>query len=354
MRISPFDLERWLAESAADAAVSLAGRDVRPPPTEDFDLDPGRLGAAVPTGGSSAFSVDLGAYHGREASETIVTPGLREANLLAALAVVDEHAVVVTPASTSFLGLADALGDVAAVRLEGPGWTLDPAAIGAALEPWTDLVAVVNPNDPTGRSHDEATMRAVYERCADNGTYLLCDERFRPLDPDPIPPVAARGRYGISTGSVSTAFGLAGLRVGWLCGPPAVVSAAESWADYTSGPPSGIGLHVAEQAFDRRGSILPKTRAHVAENRTAVEALLDAHGLAWSDPDCGTRALCAVPEGFAGGRSFCRSVLTEASVALAPGEAVGCPDRFVIGLGAPASELEAGLSRLDTFLQRHR
>lgn len=353
MQIDPSRLERWLAEVGTDADVRLTAGGVRPLAADRFDTDPGTLGDS-PTAGEPDLAAELGAYHGREGPETIVTPGSRAATLLATLSLLERHAVVVTPTAGSFPALADAFGDVSRVPLREPGGTLDPAAIGDALRADTDLVAVGNPNDPTGRIHDGATMRAVYERCADNGTYLLCDERYRPLAPDPPPSVAEFGRYGISTGDVSTAFGLGGVRVGWLCGPPAVVAAAGNWRAYTTASPSALDRHVAAQALDRRAELLPENRAHVADNRAIVEAFVGSRGMAWSAPDCGPSALCSIPDGFADGESFCRSLLAEASVAVVPGSVYDRPDRFRLGFGGETATLETGLSRLGAFLDRHR
>jgi len=353
MQIDPSRLERWLAEVGPDADVSLTGGGVRPLASDRFDTDPGAFDD-TPTADGPELGAEIGERHGREGSETVVTRGSREATLLATLALLEDHAVVVTPAAGSLPALADAFGDTTRVPLRGPGSTLDPEAVGEALGPATDFVAVGNPNDPTGRIHDGATMRAVYERCADNGTYLLCDESYRPFSPDPPPSVAGLGRYGISTGGVSKAFGLGGLRVGWLCGPPAVVAAAGNWRAYTTASPSVLDRHVVAQALDRRAELLPENRAHVANNRASVEAFVGSRELEWSSPDCGPSALCSIPDGFANGESFCRSLLAEASVAAVPGGVYGRPDRFRLGFGGETAALEEGLSRLGRFLDRHR
>jgi aspartate/methionine/tyrosine aminotransferase len=353
MRIAPFALERWFAEVEADADVMLAESGVRPLAAGRFDTDPGDLGYVTPTAGEPEFREAVGDHHSRSTEETLFTCGTQEANLLALLTLVETHAVVVTPTYGSLTGLSEALAEVTRVPLDPSDWTLDPEAIAAAIRPETDVVIVVNPNNPTGRRHDEATMRAVYDHCADAGVYLLCDEVYRLLDPEPIDPVASFGRYGISTGGVSKAFGLAGLRFGWLCGPRAVVAAAENWKDYTTISPPKIGQYVAEQAFERRGTILAENREHVATNRAVLEAFLDEYDLGWSDPDCGVNAFLEVPDGFAGGESFCRSLVAETSVVLAPGEAFDRPDWVRIGFGLPRAELDEGLSRLGAFLDRH-
>lgn len=353
MDIEPFELERWFAAVEPDADVMLAESGVRSLEASRFDTDSGELGYVVPTSGDPAFRGALGALHDRGAEETLFTCGTQEANLLAFLALVESHAVVVTPTYESLVTLPATFGEVTRVSLDASGWTLDPEAVADAIRPDTDVVVVNNPNNPTGRYHDPATMRAVYDACEDRETYLLCDEVYRLLAPDPDPPVASYGPYGVSTGGVSKSFGLAGLRFGWLCGSRDVVEAAETWKDYTTISPPAFGQHVARQAFDRRDELLRESRELAAEHRSVVADFLDERGLAWSDPDCGVNALVEVPDGFDDGASFCRRVVDEESVVLAPGNAFGLPGRFRIGYGLPRSELDEGLARLGDFLDRH-
>jgi aspartate/methionine/tyrosine aminotransferase len=353
MRIEPFALERWFAEVEPGADIMLAESGVRPLEASRFDTDPGELGYVIPTAGDPAFRESVGAHHDRSAEETVFTCGTQEANFLAFLSLVETHAVVVTPTYGSLSALPAALAETTEIPLSEPDWTLDVDAVAGEIRPDTDLVVLANPNNPTGRYHDEEAMRALYEVCADNGTYLLCDEVYRLLDDDPAPPVASFGRYGISTAGVSKSFGLAGLRFGWLCGPAAVVAAVENWKDYTTISPSKFGQHVARQAWDCREKILAENRDHAATNRELVVEFLEEHDLSWSDPDCGTNAFIEIPEGFAGGESFCRSLVEAESVVLAPGEAFDRPDWFRIGFGLPTEELVEGLARVDSFLQRH-
>ncbi|QLD84264.1 pyridoxal phosphate-dependent aminotransferase [Natronomonas halophila] len=353
MQIEPFELERWFAEVESGADIMLAESGVRPLEASRFDTDPGELGYVIPTAGDPEFREAIGAHHDRTAEETIFTCGTQEANFLTFLSLVDTHAVVVTPTYGSLSEVPAALAETTEVPLSDLDWTLDVDAVAEAIRPDTDLVVVNNPNNPTGRYHDEDAMRALYDVCADNGTYLLCDEVYRLLDEDPRPPVASFGRYGISTAGVSKSFGLAGLRFGWLCGPAAVVAAVENWKDYTTISPSAFGQHIARQAWDRREELLAENREHAAKNRELVVEFLDEHDLEWSNPDCGTNAFIEVPDGFAGGESFCRSLVEAESVVLAPGEAFDRSDWFRIGFGLPHEELVEGLARVDSFLQQH-
>lgn len=353
MQIAPFALERWFDEVEHDADVMLAESGVRALPANRFDTDPGELGYVIPTNGDPAFRTRVAERHGRTADEVVFTCGAQEANLLAFLALMGEHAVVVTPTYGSLSALPAALGEVTTVPLDPPTWSLDADDVADAIRPDTAVVVVNNPNNPTGKHHDETTIRAVYDVCADNGTYLLCDEVYRLLADEPLPPVASFGRYGVSTSSVSKAFGLAGLRFGWLCASPAVVAAATNWKDYTTISPGIFGQHIARQALDRADELLAESRELAAEHRRIVASFVDEYDLEWYEPDCGVNAFIRVPSGFASGESFCRSVVAEESVVLAPGDAFGHPDRFRLGYGLARDELDDGLDRLGSFLDRH-
>ena len=354
MEIQPFELERWFARHEADADVMLAESGVRSLPAARFDLDAGDLGYVIPTDGDPALRERVAARYDRDAGAVAFTCGTQEANFLvfASLLGPDSHTVTVTPTYQSLHAVPDAFGSVTQVPLDDPDWTLDVEAVREAVTPETDLLVVNNPNNPTGRYHDPAVMDDLAAVAADNDAYLLVDEVYRLLAEDPDPPAAARYDHAISTSGLSKAWGLAGLRFGWVAGPAEVVQAARQWKDYTTISPPAVSQHVARQAFDREADILGENRDLVARNRALVAEFLDRHGLEWSDP-VGVNAFVTVPDGFAGGRSFCERVVTEESVVLAPGEAFDQPDYFRLGFGLPTAELEDALDRLDGFLARH-
>ena len=353
MEIAPFALERWFAEHEHEADVMLAESGIRSLRADRFDLDPGELGYVIPTNGDPELRARIAERYGRTADEVLCTVGTQEANLLAFLSLLDrtDHAVVVTPTYGALHAVPESVGDVTRVWLEPPDWTLDPDAVAEAVRPETRLVVLNNPNNPTGRYHPRETVDALYDVAADAGAYLLCDEVYRLLADDPLPPVASMGDRGISTTSLTKAYGLAGTRFGWMVGPPEVVDAAWGWKDYTTISPSVLGQHVAEQALDRADEILAENREHARRNRKRVREFIDERGLDWYDP-VGVNGFVSVPAGFEDAREFCRRFVEEESVVLAPGDLFGYDDYFRIGVGLPADELEEGLSRLGAFLDR--
>ncbi|MDB2270604.1 aminotransferase class I/II-fold pyridoxal phosphate-dependent enzyme [Halorubrum ezzemoulense] len=375
MRIDPFGLERWFAEYEHEADIMLAESGIRSLDASRFDLDPGELGYVIPTNGDPEFRASVGDRYDRSADEVLFTCGTQEANFLTFLSLLGDdapvdgaggasdpdasgvgsgtHAVVVTPTYQALHAVPDAFGDVTRVELEPPEWELDPEAVADAARDDTAVIVVNNPNNPTGQYHDEAAMRAVYDVAVERDAYLLCDEVYRLLAEDPQPPVASYGAHGISTTSLTKAYGLAGLRFGWIAGPDPVVERAWRWKDYTTISPSLFGQHVAKQALGRsEEEILTENRELAAAHRETVAAWVDDHGLDWLDP-VGVNAFVTVPDGFADAEAFCRTVVEEASVVLAPGHLFGFPDRFRIGFGLPTEELTEGLDRVSGVIEEH-
>ncbi len=348
MNVEPFGLERWFAEHEHTADLMLAESGIRSLPASRFDLDPGKLGYVIPTNGAEDLRERVAARYDRGPDEVLFTCGTQEANLVVFLSLLDadDHAVVVTPTYQALHSLPDAVADVTRVALEPPDWRLDPESVADAVRPETELVVLNNPNNPTGRYHPEETVRAVYDVAADADAHLLCDEVYRLLADEPLEPVAAMGERGISTTSLTKAYGLAGLRFGWLAGPPEVVEAAWRWKDYTTISPPLPSQHVARQALgDEEVAILAENRELARRNRERVADFVADHGLDWLEP-VGVNGFVTVPEGFDGSREFCRTVVEEESVVLAPGEVFGYDGYFRIGFGLETELLEEGLERV--------
>ncbi|MFP8956018.1 aminotransferase class I/II-fold pyridoxal phosphate-dependent enzyme [Natrialbaceae archaeon A-CW3] len=349
MQIEPFGLERWFAAYEHEADIMLAESGIRSLPASRFDTDPGELGYVIPTDGDPEFRAEVADRYGRDADDVLFTVGTQEANFLAFLSILEDersHAVVVTPTYQALHAVPDAFGDVTKVSLEPPNWELDVDAVAEAIRPETEVIVLNNPNNPTGRYHSLEKVEALYDLAEDNDAYLLCDEVYRLLTDDPLPPVASLGEHGLSTTSLTKAYGLAGTRFGWLVGDREVIEAAWTWKDYTTISPSIFGQHVAKQALgEQEETILEENRALATDHRARVREFVHDHGLEWYDP-VGVNGFVTVPDGFDNGTEFCRTVVEEESVVLAPGDLFGFPGYFRIGFGLPTEELEEGLERV--------
>ncbi|MFW5946374.1 MAG: aminotransferase class I/II-fold pyridoxal phosphate-dependent enzyme [Candidatus Natronoplasma sp.] len=352
MEIEDFELERWFATYEHKSDIMLAESGIRSLNAERFELDPGKLGYVIPTNGDPEFRSEIGERYGKEKDEVLFTCGTQEANFLVFLSLLDRHshAVVVTPTYQALHSVPRAFGQVTEVYLSPPDWELSVKEVEDAVRDETELIVINNPNNPTGRYHPKKKIEALLEIAEDEDAYLLCDEVYRLLVEDPIPSVAEMSEKGISTTSLTKSYGLAGARFGWIVGPKKVIEKAWRWKDYTTISPTKIGQYIAKQAVgELEDDILAENRALADKNRELVQKFIDKHDLDWYKP-VGVNGFVTIPEGFEGSVDFCRGLVEDQSVVLAPGKLFGFDGYFRIGFGLETYKLKEGLSRVDEYI----
>ncbi|MEF8835853.1 MAG: aminotransferase class I/II-fold pyridoxal phosphate-dependent enzyme, partial [Candidatus Thermoplasmatota archaeon] len=262
----------------------------------------------------------------------------------------NSHTVVVTPTYQALHSVPRAFGDITEVSLSPPDWELSVEEVKKAVKDETKLIVLNNPNNPTGKYHPKKKVEVLLEIAEEEDAYLLCDEVYRLLVEDPLPPVAKMSERGISTTSLTKSYGLAGARFGWIVGPEEMIEKAWRWKDYTTISPTKIGQYIAKQALGGlEEDILRENRGLADRNKEIVQNFIDRHGLEWYEP-VGVNGFISVPEGFDDSIDFCRGLVEEKSVVLAPGKLFGYDDYFRIGFGLETSKLKEGLSRVDEYL----
>ncbi|MFW6038168.1 MAG: aminotransferase class I/II-fold pyridoxal phosphate-dependent enzyme [Candidatus Saliniplasma sp.] len=352
MNIKDFELERWFARYEHEAEIMLSESGIRSLDAGRFDLDVGKMGYVIPTNGDPDLRDEVAGRYGRGGDEILFTCGTQEANFLTFITLLDkeDHVIVITPTYQALHSVPEAFADVTRIALQPPEWTLSIEKVKEAVQDNTKLIVLNNPNNPTGRYHSLNKVKALLDIAEDNGSYLLCDEVYRLLVEDPLPPVAKISHRGISTTSLTKAYGIAGARFGWVCGPKEVVDKAWRWKDYTTISPTKIGQHIAEQALgDMEDEVLKENRDLAEKNRAIVQEFIHRNGLDWYNP-VGVNGFITVPDGFDNSVEFCRGFVKEYGVVLAPGKVFGFDDYFRIGFGLPTSELKEGLSRLEKYI----
>ena len=291
----------------------------------------------------------------------LITAGAAEANylLFRQLLTAGDEIVTETPGWPQAGVMAKAIGArlVEVARAEGGGWWLDPEAVARAVTPKTRMIFLTNPNNPTGRLIPEDDLRAVADLAERHGIWLVVDEVYAGLEwAGPRPPsIAGMTRFGITTGSVSKALGLQGLRTGWMiCQSPEVIRDAMILRENGSEIMNVLGEHIAEVALrpDRLASALGRARE---EGRATLE-LLDSFvagesRLTWHRPEAGLIGLARL-EG-SDGESLARALLAPPyRTFLLPGSAYGLPHHIRIGAGGGAeARLTLGLERLSAALR---
>lgn len=364
-----FDLERWQSTWENRVRYNLSESGVHPLSVRELlalaqaAADPlldVRLGYSQSNGTDALRERIAALYPGATPDQVLVTNGSAEANYVAALRVIEpgDQVAMLLPNYLQLWGHVQNLGaQVRAFRLhEERGWAPDPAEIRAAIAPGTKLVVVTNPHNPTGHILAEPMRRAIIDRTAEVGAWLLADEVYMGAERDGHTTASFWGSYDrlICVAGLSKAYGLPGLRIGWLVGPAPLV--ADAWArhDYTTIGPSGASDHLATLALQPavRERLLARTRGILRENYPVLEQWLESFGptFSWVPPQAG--AICWVRYRPAmDGEVLVERVRSAQSVLLVPGEHFGMPGFLRFGFGNELSELRAALAATATGLR---
>lgn len=229
-------------------------------------------------------------------------------------------------------------------------WVIDTDALARLVTPRTKLIALCNPNNPTGarfEAEDLDRIAAIAER---HGSWIVSDEIFRGAEHDgrETPTMWGRGDRVIVTNGLSKAYGLPGLRIGWIAAPPEQIASCWMHHDYTSIAPPALSDVLACRALEpaRRACILARTRQIVNDNFPLVAQWLDEEGaLDYAPPDAGAIVFVRYRADI-GSSDLVDRVRRETSVLLVPGEHFGVDGHFRIGYGGEPGHLREGLSRL--------
>jgi aspartate/methionine/tyrosine aminotransferase len=235
-------------------------------------------------------------------------------------------------------------------------WALDVGGLRRAVTKRTRVILVTNPNNPTGGVLTEEEMGEII-RCARRvGAWVVADEIYRGAEVSGRTSPTFWGRYDrvLVTSGLSKAFGLPGLRIGWVVGPAKVVERIWSYRDYTSIAPGMISDHIACIVMEprRREMILERSRAIIRRNLAVVENWISSHAdiLTCTPPLAGAIAFARYDLPIASVQ-LSEKLRLERSVLIVPGDLQGTGRHIRIGFGSDADYLERGLNRISLTLR---
>ena len=237
-------------------------------------------------------------------------------------------------------------------------WALDLQSLERAVTPQTTVVLVTNPNNPTGAVLNEAEMDAVVTAARRVGAWLMFDEIYRgaEVDTDATTPTFW-GRYDrvIITSGLSKAFGMPGLRIGWIVAPQEFIEQTWIRHDYLTLTPGLLNDRLAALAMEPtcRERILARTRRLIRQNLPAVEQWIDARRdlFDYVRPVAGAIAYLQYSFDLDSVELF--DVLRrEYSVLVTPAGHFGAENGLRLGFGYDAPKTMAGLARLDELITR--
>lgn len=370
MKVTIHKLFDYLLETtAADPPECFIGFSLaRSPRLGDFlaDLDPD---LSLDWNGTSFLGLpalrqrvlDQASLTNLSPDDVLITAGAAEANylLFRQLLTAGDEIITEAPGWPQTGVMAKAIGATLCEvpRDESNGWHLDPDAVAAAITPRTRMIFLTNPNNPTGRLIPETDLRALAALADRHGIWLVVDEVYAGLEwGHPRPPsIAGLSPFGITTGSVSKALGLQGLRTGWMvCQTSGVIRDAMILRENSSEIMNTLGERIAEVALrpDRLAKALSRARTEGQQTLGRMDQFVQGQPrLSWHRPQAGLIGLARL-DGIKGEALARRLLAAPYRTFLLPGSAYGRPDHIRLGVGGgPETRLEEGLTRLSALLR---
>jgi aspartate/methionine/tyrosine aminotransferase len=369
MPIELFEMERMQStwENLVDYDMSESG--VRPLTLRElvamgFDLETfldEPLGYSQSNGTIELRERIAALYPGAGIDQIEVTNGTSEANFLVALSQLraGDGLAMEVPNYMQVPGVARSLG--ATIRTfslrQDAGWEPDWEEFERAVSPQTRLVYLSNPNNPTGAVLSDGAMRRIVERCEATGTWLLSDEVYLGAE---IDRPRTESFWGMServlvTSGLSKAYGIPGVRIGWIVAPKRLAEQCWTQHDYLTIGPNKMSDRIANVAVDRenRDRCYARTREILVRNLPIAREWIQSFNgaITWREPQAGAIALIKynadVPS-----VEIAERVRARQSTLIVPGSHVGLEGYLRIWIGGREEFLREGLRRIGKELKQ--
>jgi aspartate/methionine/tyrosine aminotransferase len=240
---------------------------------------------------------------------------------------------------------------------EDLGWQPDLDEMRRLVTPKTKLIALTNPNNPTGAVLDPEIMKGIVDLAASAGAWLVSDEVYQgaELSGGPTPSFWGRWEKTLVVNGLSKAYGLPGLRIGWIVGPEEVVKRTWPYHDYTTISPSALSDRLATLALapGTRDRILARTRGILNANFPILETWLKDHGGLFSFRPPRAGAICFARYSLGvNSTELVERLIREKSVLVVPGDHFETDGYLRFGYGPEKGYLLRALGRIDELLKK--
>jgi len=242
---------------------------------------------------------------------------------------------------------------------EEKGWAPDLNQLEELVSEETKCIAVCNPNNPTGHILTEEEMDGIVQVARSSGTWLLSDEAYKGAERSGKE-TTFWGRYEkvITTSSMSKAYGLPGLRIGWVVGPSEVIEKIDAQHAYTTISAAMLAMKLAAVALSTnvRPKLLKRTRKYIESGLSVFQRWIEEQNDVFTmvDPQAGAFGF-PFYELDIRPLDLVNRLVQEKSVLVVAGSHFGLEEPYLrISFGLPEDELRAGMSRISQLVEEVR
>jgi aspartate/methionine/tyrosine aminotransferase len=352
---------RW-AKSRPHATYDLAASGLQPVTTEELLGDVAAKDAFEISGpndeGFMPLRDAIGARYGVTADHVTIASGASGANFQACLALLQpgDDALIETPAYDPLISAARAAGAnvVHFERSWKKGFALDPYVIRTALTPATRLIVLSNAHNPSGAMASRDVLEQVGIMADAIGARVLVDEVYAEAQHDdgalPMPAALISAAF-VTTSSLTKAYGLAGLRCGWILAAPDLSIRIRETRDIIDGSGAFVAESLAVTALANIDRLRHRARGILSKNLALVRSMAEAHPrLEWLEPASGTTSFPRV-RGLDDTSAFVDALIRDYDTIVVPGRFFQAPQHVRIAFGGRTEIVRTALERLDRALR---
>lgn len=363
--IAPANLENWLRENYFTTEVDIGSSGVQNYSFTELrhlvglayeEMDEVVFDDGKSLGAPGLRQAIAGRWGNGDSEQVMVTHGSSEAILLVMQALLrpGDEVIVLDPCYYALAAIAESIGcklKVLPIRFEDR-FVPEIAEIRKLLSRRTRMVVVNFPHNPTGASLTVEQQSELIDLVDEAGAYLVWDRAFAELtfDCPPLPDPTLIYLRAISLGTLSKAYGLAGLRIGWIIASPDVLAKCVYLRDYTTVFLSPLVELIAQRAVEHAGRLLDQRLSQAAANLHILTDWMAQHEgiIDWVPPRGGVTVFPRISE-ISNTDELCQRLATD-GVMLVPGSCFGQPRHVRLGFGGPTAAFRKGLATLSSQL----
>ena len=369
MYIDPFGIEMWMNEFEDHCQFNLAETCIKPMTINELlqlsnkninlgeDIAEMKMTYGEIMGSKRLRSNIASLFQNQNENNILITHGAIGANSLVYQSLISSNDIVVSimPNYQQHYSIPASLGaEIKVIKLlSSKNFIPDVGDIKEALRSGAKLISLTNPNNPTGSLIKEDLLKRIVELAIRHDAYILCDEVYRGTNQNGsvyTTSICDLYEKGISTGSMSKTYSLAGLRLGWIAASKAILEQVFRHRDYNTISVGMINDHCACVALENREKISERNMKILKTNIQILDKWIaqEPH-LTYVKPEGGTTALVKYDYNIPS-RDFCTEILNKTGVLFAPGSAMNMEGWIRIGYANDTKILKHGLTLVSGYL----